>query len=202
MKSSQKFFFFQTKIFFSIPSHSTISRYGNYQAESFRYSLKEETEKLRQAASTSKYTPQTASTSTFNPNLPNGSLENPPSAKKRKMAGPSDESIGQMPTKVIKFGTNVDLSDEMIFRSQLRELEKMPAFCRIVAGCNLLTHLGHTVLGMNSVQLYMKVPGCRTPGHLENNRFASININIGPGECEWFGLPHEYWPAIEKMCRE
>lgn len=29
---------------------------------------------------------------------------------------------------------------------------------------NLLNHVGHTVLGMNTVQLYMKVPGCRTPG--------------------------------------
>ena len=29
---------------------------------------------------------------------------------------------------------------------------------------NFLNHIGHTVLGMNSVQLYMKVPGCRTPG--------------------------------------
>uniref|UniRef100_A0A915CZH2 JmjC domain-containing protein n=1 Tax=Ditylenchus dipsaci TaxID=166011 RepID=A0A915CZH2_9BILA len=48
----------------------------------------------------------------------------------------------------------------------------------------------------------MKVPGCRTPGHLENNSFASININIGPGECEWFGVPYEYWPVVEKMCKE
>jgi len=48
----------------------------------------------------------------------------------------------------------------------------------------------------------MKVPGCRTPGHLENNSFASINVNIGPGECEWFGVPYEYWPVIERMCKE
>lgn len=78
----------------------------------------------------------------------------------------------------------------------------MPAFCRISAACNLLTYLGHTVLGMNTVQLYMKVPGCRTPGHLENNSFASVNINIGPGECEWFAVPYEYWPVIEQMCKE
>ena len=66
----------------------------------------------------------------------------------------------------------------------------------------MLTYLGHTVLGMNTVQLYLKVPGCRTPGHLENNSFASINVNIGPGECEWFGVPYEYWPTIERMCKE
>lgn len=28
----------------------------------------------------------------------------------------------------------------------------------------MLSHVGHTILGMNSVQLYMKIPGCRTPG--------------------------------------
>jgi len=29
----------------------------------------------------------------------------------------------------------------------------------------MLSHIGHTILGMNSVQLYMKIPGCRTPGN-------------------------------------
>ena len=28
----------------------------------------------------------------------------------------------------------------------------------------MLSHVGHTILGMNTVQLYMKVPGSRTPG--------------------------------------
>ena len=28
----------------------------------------------------------------------------------------------------------------------------------------MLSHIGHNVLGMNTVQLYMKIPGCRTPG--------------------------------------
>lgn len=40
---------------------------------------------------------------------------------------------------------------------QLAELNKMPSFARLVAACNMLTHLGHTVYGMNTVQLYMKV---------------------------------------------
>lgn len=64
----------------------------------------------------------------------------------------------------------------------------------------MLTHLGHVVYGMNTVQLYMKVPGCRTPGHQENNNFASVNINIGPGDCEWFGVAYEYWGALKKLC--
>ena len=84
----------------------------------------------------------------------------------------------------------------------LQELAKMPPFCRLIAGCNMLSHLGHTVLGMNTVQLYMKVPGSRTPAHQENNSFASININIGPGDCEWFGCPYEYWGTIEQTCKK
>ena len=66
----------------------------------------------------------------------------------------------------------------------------------------MLSHVGHTIYGMNSVQLYMKVPGCRTPGHQENNNFCSVNINIGPGECEWFGVAPEYWGVIHRLCEK
>jgi len=75
---------------------------------------------------------------------------------------------------------------------------KLPAFARVVSAANMLSHVGHVILGMNTVQLYMKVPGSRTPGHQENNNFCSININIGPGDCEWFAVPDSYWGAICK----
>ncbi|MFH4976698.1 hypothetical protein AB6A40_003407 [Gnathostoma spinigerum] len=164
-------------------SFTTVAKYAQYQAHSFQYSLKEEAEKLRTAGT--KYCG-----SSIEPNVPS----------KRRRVLPFEES--QMPMKLLKFGTNVDLSDENRFRLQLSELHKMPPFCRLVAGCNMLTHLGHTVFGMNSIQLYMKVPGARTPGHQENNCLASVNINIGPGECEWFGVSYEYWPLIDQMCKE
>ncbi|KAJ4933290.1 hypothetical protein JOQ06_030123, partial [Pogonophryne albipinna] len=65
--------------------------------------------------------------------------------------------------KHLKFGTNIDLSDEKKWKQQLQELSKLPAFARVVSAGNLLSHVGHTILGMNTVQLYMKVPGSRTP---------------------------------------
>ena len=65
---------------------------------------------------------------------------------------------------MIRFGTNVDLSDQDKWRAQLAELTKLPAFTRVVSGGNTLSHVGHKILGMNTVQLYMKVPGSRTPG--------------------------------------
>ena len=53
---------------------------------------------------------------------------------------------------------------------------------------------------MNTVQLYMKVPCARTPGHQENNNFCAVNINIGPGDSEWFGVPNDYWGALQNLC--
>nr|VZI07119.1 unnamed protein product [Spirometra erinaceieuropaei] len=102
----------------------------------------------------------------------------------------------QFRNKVIRFGTNCDLSDERKWFPQLHELTKLPTFFRVTSASNMLSHVGYPLLGMNTVQLYMKVPGSRTPGHQENNCFCSVNINIGPGDCEWFAVPEQYWGAV------
>ncbi|CAF4703064.1 unnamed protein product [Rotaria sp. Silwood1] len=104
--------------------------------------------------------------------------------------------------RTIKFGTNVDLSDEKKWPMQLNELKKLPLFLRVQSAGNLLSHIGYTILGMNSVQLYMKVPGSRTPGHQENNNLCAINMNIGPGDCEWFGVDNQYWGVIHTLCEK
>uniref|UniRef100_A0A3P8P5T0 Lysine-specific demethylase 6B n=1 Tax=Astatotilapia calliptera TaxID=8154 RepID=A0A3P8P5T0_ASTCA len=104
--------------------------------------------------------------------------------------------------KIIKFGTNIDLSDPKRWKPQLQELLKLPAFMRVESSNNMLSHVGHTILGMNTVQLYMKVPGSRTPGHQENNNFCSVNINIGPGDCEWFAVHEHYWELINNLCEK
>ena len=92
----------------------------------------------------------------------------------------------------------------------------------MVSAGNMLSHVGHQILGMNTVQLYMKVPCARTPGHQvtinvnqltcnkiqdrqylqENNNFCAVNINVGPGDSEWFGVPNEYWYKLGKMCEK
>lgn len=66
---------------------------------------------------------------------------------------------------------------------------------------DLLRRLGYTVLGMNTVQMYLKVTGSRTPGHQENNNFCSVNLSLGPGNCEWFCVDPKYWPQMAKMCQ-
>ncbi len=130
------------------------------------------------------------------------------------------------------------------WKLQLAEFSKLPAFVRVVSAGNLLSHVGHTILGMNTVQLYMKVPGSRTPGqligiqahanlavlyrdiaqiqtlqswksrmlikniyffhsgHQENNNFCSVNINIGPGDCEWFAVSEPYWGVVNDFCEK
>ncbi|KAI7692710.1 hypothetical protein SSS_00252 [Sarcoptes scabiei] len=157
-------------------SHTTIARYGHYQAQSFSDSLKEEKGK-----NTTSFPRDSDSDS-------NSTFSKCKRNKKYSMFKP------------VKFGTNVDLSDAKKWRPQLQELAKLPPFARVSSAANMLTHVGHTILGMNSVQLYMKVPGCRTPGHQENNNFCSVNINIGPGDCEWFGVAPEYWGVIHHIC--
>lgn len=155
-------------------SHTTVRKYAQYQAGSFQESLREERERGGGAAG--------------------------------PVGGHVSDSDGSGPVKrrrsarMLRFGTNVDLSDERKWRPQLAELQKLPAFARVASAANMLSHVGHVILGMNTVQLYMKVPGSRTPAHQENNNYCSININIGPGDCEWFGVPDAYWGGVHAMC--
>ncbi|UYV73186.1 KDM6A, partial [Cordylochernes scorpioides] len=161
-------------------SHTTIARYAQYQAASFQDSVREE-----HNSASSQHNNQSDSDS-------NSSAPTKGGGKKSNRRG----------LKSIKFGTNVDLSDEKKWRTQLQELMKLPSFMRVVSAGNMLSHVGHVILGMNTVQLYMKVPGSRTPGHQENNNFCSVNINIGPGDCEWFGVDEAFWGVCESLCSQ
>ncbi|XP_072114347.1 lysine-specific demethylase 6B-like isoform X3 [Mobula birostris] len=154
-------------------SHTTIAKYAQYQASSFQESLQEDKE---------------------------SDEDEPEPEAERPAPTTNSESGPQVPLKVIKFGTNIDLSDPKLWKPQLQELLKLPAFMRVSSSGNMLSHVGHTIYGMNTVQLYMKVPGSRTPGHQENNNFCSVNINIGPGDCEWFAVPEAYWEQISDFC--
>jgi len=102
----------------------------------------------------------------------------------------------------IDFGTNLDLSDERVWGEELEELNKLPQWLRVTDSSNLLTHVGQKVLGVNTVQVYLKVPGARTPGHQENLCLPAVNINIGPGDTSWLGCPEEYWPMLDDLCKK
>lgn len=102
----------------------------------------------------------------------------------------------------IKFGTNIDLWHDN-FRRQMEEiLGKLPDFLKPEFAGNILNYCGVKVYGINTVQLYSKPPGVRTPAHMENSLMASINWNIGPGTCIWFSVPYEYWGKVEALVNE
>ncbi|KAF7661366.1 hypothetical protein LDENG_00263480 [Lucifuga dentata] len=191
-------------------SHTTIAKYAQYQASSFQESLQEEKEsenedeeeqdkssdpsaamKLGLTLATSKGCPTSSTTKVNSAAVFSKSNATCTPSSEQKQAG-----------KIIKFGTNIDLSDAKRWKPQLQELLKLPAFMRVESSNNMLSHVGNTILGMNTVQLYMKVPGSRTPGHQENNNFCSVNINIGPGDCEWFAVHENYWEAFNKFCEK
>ncbi|KHJ41379.1 alpha,alpha-trehalase [Trichuris suis] len=178
--------------FESVRTFTSISSYGPYQAATFREALLDEYEKRKV--------------------IGRQSVKNAALTKRRREL---------QPLKEIKFGANFDLSDGNLWNDQLKvalidcfrqkrvrssflrllkELAKLPPFCRLYASCNLLSHLGHAIIGMNTVRVHLKVPGSRTSAHQEHNNFAGININIGPGECEWFAVPVEYWFALKTLC--
>lgn len=168
-------------------SHTTIAKYAQYQASSFQESLQEDKDSDDES------------------NEPDSTTENPPPtptpiSTNTPTPTPSTNQEQHKTPHIIKFGTNIDLSDPKRWKPQLQELLKLPSFMRVTSNANMLSHVGHTILGMNTVQLYMKVPGSRTPGHQENNNFCSVNINIGPGDCEWFAVHENYWEKISAFC--
>ncbi|KAJ0061801.1 hypothetical protein NL108_012451 [Boleophthalmus pectinirostris] len=183
-------------------SHTTIAKYAQYQASSFQESLEDEKESETEEEEDEDKSTESARTKSVS--LANSkSTSAKVSSAASKGLGTNNTSSEQKPVgKVIKFGTNIDLSDPKRWKPQLQELLKLPAFMRVESSNNMLSHVGHTILGMNTVQLYMKVPGSRTPGHQENNNFCSVNINIGPGDCEWFAVHENYWESINKFCEK
>lgn len=48
----------------------------------------------------------------------------------------------------------------------------------------------------------MVIASFSNKGHQENNNFCSVNINIGPGDCEWFAVPEPYWGVINDFCEK
>ena len=64
-----------------------------------------------------------------------------------KTVNPTFDFSGKSTRRMIKFGTNCDLSDERKWGPQLQELLKLPAWVRVVSAGNMLSHVGHQILG-------------------------------------------------------
>jgi histone demethylase len=102
----------------------------------------------------------------------------------------------------VQLGTCPDISDARLWKAQLTELLKLPAWARVVSGGNMLSHIGYAIPEANTVCLYMSVPHSRLGARQDVGNFSSVNINIGPGDCEWFAVPQEYWSSILALCEK
>lgn len=58
--------------------------------------------------------------------------------------------------QTVKFATNIDLSNAR-WKQQLEELTKLPSFLKVKCADNMLSYVDYDLLGVNTVQLYMKV---------------------------------------------
>ncbi|CAO4379585.1 unnamed protein product [Caenorhabditis nigoni] len=100
---------------------------------------------------------------------------------------------------VIAFGTNIDLDDEEKFPKQAENVAKFPDFLAPHTNTNILNYAQESIKGLNKPQLYLKTPGSRTDPHLENSGLGSVNHNLGPDPCLWYGVPFEYAGAFQRL---
>jgi len=107
---------------------------------------------------------------------------------------------GRRGAQTLQVANCPDISDVKHWRAQLTELLKLPAWARAVSAGNMLSHIGYPIAGSNTIGLYMKVPCARLGAAQDCVNFSSVNINIGPGDCEWFAVPHEYWGQLLTLC--
>ncbi|EGT40554.1 hypothetical protein CAEBREN_22776 [Caenorhabditis brenneri] len=104
-----------------------------------------------------------------------------------------------MPFPVITFGVNIDIGEA---EEQLAAIKAaLPEWTwpneRLMA---LLKSV--KMPGINEVQVYAKVAGCRTIAHFESEGIGSINVNLGPDDCVWYTVPMEFAASLEKLLGE
>ncbi len=110
---------------------------------------------------------------------------------------------------MIKFGTNVDLSDEKKWKPQLHELTKLPAFARVCTN-SFLAPLCLRKVGSDALLSVCLVPregtgGVRLWGNLEN-RGAEVTFGLhttrlvvalrSPGLLQLAQWTHKAWLSV------
>jgi hypothetical protein len=111
-----------------------------------------------------------------------------------------DEIGGKPPSSVVEFAVNIDIDN---WEPQVDELrKKLPR--RLLWGTDddALEDVRQHIKGMTLPQLYIKTKGCWTGGHQENLRFCSVNVNHGPGNCEWWAMDNSCTDAFRAKVLE
>ena len=73
--------------------------------------------------------------------------------------------------------------------------------CKRLQGHIIKFHSDIYYLFSERLHMFHKVPGVWTGGHEENCRFHSININIGPGVCEWYAVDRVYSHRLRQLVK-
>ena len=100
----------------------------------------------------------------------------------------------------VSFLSNLDAEAELFSKSceHLKEWVPEPLLPRSAAN---FTSLTPNQSGINTAQLYVKMKGCTTPAHQENNNLMSLNINLGPGTCAWYAVKPAQATDFERFCQ-
>lgn len=118
-----------------------------------------------------------------------------------------DDDRGLKGALTIAFGSNIDIENrkyangDYIFAEQRENVKKFPSFILPDFNYSLLDYCGTYMSGINTPQVYMKVPGVRTAAHLENGCLASINLNLGPGSSIWCSIPLEFTGKFQELIK-
>ena len=86
------------------------------------------------------------------------------------------ENLQNAPKDFIYFAVNIDIAN---WKEHVAELEKIPKPLYCQSKYDSLNILRQTILGITTPQMYMKVNGCWTGGHMENMNLQAVNINHG-----------------------
>ena len=125
-----------------------------------------------------------------------------PASSKWYSVQPTANSSGKFFERVRKFCSHLDLLPQENWNRQHVELDKLPAWIYCQTKQDILRFCRKAIPGMTSPQMYIKVPGVWTAAHEENNQFRSVNVNHGPGPCEWAGVAAEHVPRLRQLVLE
>lgn len=183
-------------------SSSTISRYAGYQVASLRQSLQDERDSKSKPSSNPKESETDSNESAACRKNSEGSSKQHEISNTPIKSGQANKKFKkeQPKFKFVKSACMIDLSDDKKWRAQLNELNKLPHHMKCVSASNMLTHIGFSKPGLNSISMSMHVPGCKMIGYKTPNNFCAVNINTGPGDYEWCAIPGQYEGILKKLC--
>lgn len=108
--------------------------------------------------------------------------------------------VAESQSNKVPFAVNVDIG---AWSEQIDQFQaKLPEYLLFGSAFDSLNHLRLHINGMSLPQLYLKVAGSWTGAHQENLSFAAINLNHGPGDCQWWALAPAEVPKVRAEVEE